>query len=57
MDPNILRGGILIALIIGFLGMWVWAWSSKRKPEFDRAAQMPLEEDALRARRGVEGEE
>jgi cytochrome c oxidase cbb3-type subunit 4 len=43
------RGAILIAMIIGFLGMWAWAWSKKRKPEFDRMAQLPLEEDAVRA--------
>ena len=45
MDINVLRGALLIVLIIGFLGMWAWAWSKKRKPEFDRAAQLPLEED------------
>ncbi len=47
MDGNLLRGAILVALIIGFAGMWIWAWSRKRKPEFDRAAQLPLEEDAV----------
>ena len=35
MDINVLRGVLLVVLIIGFLGMWVWAWSKKRKPEFD----------------------
>ena len=45
MDANIIRGAILVGLIIGFLGIWAWAWSKKRKPEFDRAARMPLEED------------
>lgn len=45
MDLNILRGALLIALIIGFAGMVGWAWSKKRKPEFDEAARLPLEED------------
>ena len=45
MDINTLRGALLIALIIGFLGMVIWAWSRKRKPEFDQAARLPLEED------------
>ena len=45
MDSDIVRGAILVAMIIGFLGMWAWAWSKKRKPEFDRAARLPLEED------------
>jgi cytochrome c oxidase cbb3-type subunit 4 len=45
MDINILRGAILLILIISFLGLWVWAWSSKRKPAFDEASLLPLEED------------
>jgi len=45
MDLNVLRGALLIALIIGFAGIFIWAWSKKRKPEFDRAARLPLEED------------
>ena len=45
MDLNVLRGALLIALIIGFVGIFIWAWSKKRKPEFERAARLPLEED------------
>jgi cytochrome c oxidase cbb3-type subunit 4 len=50
MNPDMtwVRGAILIAMVIGFLGIWAWAWSKKRKPEFDRMAQLPLEEDAVR---------
>ena len=54
MDVNIIRGVLLVALIIGFLGIWAWAWSKKRKPEFDRAARMPLEEDEPAARANEE---
>ena len=57
MDINVLRGVLLVVLIIGFLGMWVWAWSKKRKPEFDRAAQLPLEEDFGVIPERKEGEE
>ena len=45
MDENIIRAIVLVALIVGFLGLWAWAWSKKRKPDFDRASRMPLEED------------
>ena len=45
MDINILRGAILIVLIFSFLGLLVWAWSGKRKPAFDEASRLPLEED------------
>lgn len=47
LDTTWVRGAILIAMIIGFMGMWAWAWSKKRKPDFDRMAQLPLEEDAV----------
>ena len=48
IDINLVRGLVLILLIVGFAGIWAWAWSKKRKPEFDRMAQLPLEEDAVR---------
>ena len=47
MDLNVLRGALLIALIIGFVGIFIWAWSKKRKPDFDAAARMPLENDDI----------
>jgi len=42
---DILRGLVLIALMSGFLGIWIWAWRSKRKPAFKDASLLPLEED------------
>jgi cytochrome c oxidase cbb3-type subunit 4 len=45
MDINVFRGIILITLMISFVGLWVWAWSRKRKPAFDEASLLPLEED------------
>jgi cytochrome c oxidase cbb3-type subunit 4 len=45
VDINLARGAVLILLIIGFLGIWAWAWSKKRKPEFHAASMLPLEED------------
>ncbi len=32
-------------LIFSFIGLWVWAWSRKRKPAFHAASMLPLEED------------
>ena len=32
-------------LLIAFLGIVAWAWSSKRKTEFEQAAQLPLGDD------------
>ena len=45
MDINTIRGVLTVILMIAFLGLVVWAWSSKRKETFDKLSQMPLEED------------
>ncbi len=40
-----LYSGVFTALmIIGFIGIWVWAWSSKRKSTFDKMSQLPLDD-------------
>jgi cytochrome c oxidase cbb3-type subunit 4 len=31
-------------LIVLFVGIVIWAWSSKRKSSFDRASREPLDE-------------
>jgi len=46
MDINVFRAVILITLMISFVGLWVWAWNSKRKPAFHEASMLPLEEDS-----------
>ncbi|MEZ5473658.1 MAG: CcoQ/FixQ family Cbb3-type cytochrome c oxidase assembly chaperone [Steroidobacteraceae bacterium] len=45
MDIGTVRGLITGALIILFLALVAWAWSGKRKEQFDRAARRALEED------------
>ena len=47
MDINVIRGAILLVLIFSFLGLCVWAWSSKRKSAFYEASLLPLEEDEV----------
>ena len=37
-------GIVTTVLLVLFIAGWVWAWSPKRKKEFDAAAQMPLDE-------------
>jgi len=34
----------IVALVL-FVGIALWAWSGKRKQEFDVMAHLPLEED------------
>ncbi len=50
MDIATLRGVMTAILLVTFVGICVWAWSSRRKDRFDAAAQLPLEEDAALAR-------
>ena len=45
IDINTLRGISTILVMIGFTGVCVWAYSSKRHDEFEQAARMPLAED------------
>lgn len=45
MDTNVLRAVLLVCMVVGFLGIWAWAWSSKRKTAFRDASELPLEED------------
>jgi len=45
LNMDLVRGILMVALIIAFLGMWAWAWSSKRKQVFRDASMLPLEED------------
>ena len=42
---NLLRGLILIALLFAFLGMVAWAWSKKRKEDFEQMGRLPLDDD------------
>jgi cytochrome c oxidase cbb3-type subunit IV len=42
--------GILTGvLLVTFIGLWVWAWSRRRQPDFDEAARLPLEDSSAPA--------
>jgi len=45
MDAGIWRGLFTVVMFVLFIALWFWAWSGKRKQEFDKAARMPLEGD------------
>ena len=45
MDLGTARGLITLALLIAFVALVVWAWSKRRKAEFDELSRMPLEDD------------
>jgi cytochrome c oxidase cbb3-type subunit 4 len=37
-------GLITLLLMALFAGIWIWAWSAKRRKDFERAARMPLDQ-------------
>lgn len=40
-----ISGIVTAILLVCFIGGWIWAWSPKRKPDFDAAARLPLADD------------
>jgi cytochrome c oxidase cbb3-type subunit 4 len=45
MSPVIFHSIWTVALLILFIGIIIWAFSSRRKQRFDAAARMPLEDE------------
>lgn len=45
MDTGTFRGIITFLLIVAFLGITWWAYSRRRKPDFEEAANLPFAED------------
>jgi cytochrome c oxidase cbb3-type subunit IV len=45
MDINTLRGIATILVMIAFLGIFVWAYSSYKKKDFDEASQLPFADE------------
>jgi cytochrome c oxidase cbb3-type subunit IV len=46
MDINDLRALITVVTFMAFIGIVVWAWSGRRREEFEQAARMALDDDA-----------
>lgn len=50
MDINDLRGLSTLFLMIAFIGLCFWAYSSKRKNYFEEAGQLPFADEELNQR-------
>jgi cytochrome c oxidase cbb3-type subunit 4 len=46
MDLMSARAALTVVMLVLFAGIVVWAYSSKRKKQFDEAARSVLEDDA-----------
>jgi len=47
MDAGLLRGLYTVIMFVAFIGVVWWAWSARRKDDFEEAANLPLEKDDL----------
>ncbi len=45
MDITTLRIAVTLASLGIFIGVVLWAWSTKREKEFSEAARLPFEQD------------
>ncbi len=45
MDINDLRGLSTAFLLVAFIALIIWAYSSKRKKSFDEAANLPFADE------------
>ena len=45
MDINTLRSVATVVSFIVFLGIIGWAWSRRNDEDFDKAANLPFEQD------------
>lgn len=43
---GVVRGVFAGLLLVGFIALWLWTYSAKRRPGHDAAARLPLEEDS-----------
>ncbi len=50
MDINDLRGISTALLMVGFIGLCIWAYSKKRKAPFDEAARLPFADEEMNQR-------
>ncbi|WP_417597606.1 cbb3-type cytochrome oxidase subunit 3 [Oceanospirillum sp.] len=45
MDINDLRGVSTILVMVGFIGLTIWAYSKRQKGSFDQAANLPFADE------------
>lgn len=45
MDVNTLRSVATVVSLITFIGIVMWAWSRRNAEDFEKAANLPFEQD------------
>ncbi len=44
MDINLLRSIVTVVTFLVFIGIVLWAWSTRNRARFDEAARLPFEQ-------------
>lgn len=57
MDYGTFRGIVTVGMLLLFIGIFVWAYSAKRKKGFDAAAQSIFDEQEQKQQINKSGEE
>lgn len=50
MDINTLRGLGTVFALVAFVSICIWAYSGKRKKDFDEAANLPFDDEQKKPR-------
>jgi len=45
MDVNTLRIAATVACFVVFVGILAWTYAGRRRPDFDRAAKIPFNDE------------
>ena len=45
MDMNLLSSLLTAVMFAVFIGIVLWAWSARRRTDFEAAARLPLDDD------------
>lgn len=51
MSSGTLSGIMTAVLMVLFIGIWIWAYSPRRRAGFDALARLPLEESGTEEKR------
>ena len=46
VDFEFLSAVVTLVWFVAFIGLWLWAWSSRRQGDYAAAARLPLETSA-----------
>jgi cytochrome c oxidase cbb3-type subunit 4 len=42
-----IAGAFIIAMMVAFIGIWIWAWLPYHKRTFGALARLPMEDEVL----------